>query len=136
MPTDIIALVLARLPPHDVQATLLVCAAWSTGFSHGLASLRPRVLAVPRLAARFPALARLDLAACAGVGDGQVAALAAALPRLGALSLGGAEAVTDGGAASLAGLTRLTSLSVYNCCRVRVCERERQGGGRAGGREG
>ena len=127
VPTDIITLVLACLPPHDIQATLLVCAAWSTGFSHGLVSLRPRFLAVPRLAARFPALARLDLAACRRVTDGDVIALAASLPKLSALSLSGAEGVTDGGVAALHGLTGLASLSVYNCCRVRKPHSEESG---------
>lgn len=124
-------LTLARLAPPDVQATLLVCKAWSAGFSHGLVSLRPRLLAVPRLAARFPALARLDLGACAGsVRDGDVDALVGGLPRLASLSLAGAEGVTDAGVGALPGLAGLTSLSLYNCSRVRYCDGQVGGGGR------
>ena len=140
MPTDIISLVLDRLPPHDVQATLLVCSAWSTGFSHGLVALRPRLLAVPRLAARFPALAKLDLSSCRGVGDADVLELSERTPRLVDLSLAGLEAVGDKGVGALSGLKGLTRLSVYNCCRVSEGEEkegERAGvRGREGGREG
>jgi len=106
-----------------VQATLLVCREWHAAFADGLASLRPRLLRVDRLAARFPSLQRLDLAACAGrLGDADAAALGGCgtLRRsLRALSLAGAEDLTDAGVASLAhGLTSLTSLSLANCCRV------------------
>lgn len=120
LPNDLFTLVLSRLPPADVQAALLVCRSWLAGFSAGLASLRPRSLDVPRLAARFPALSRLDLGGPAArrVGDADVTALVAGLPRLASLSLASAEGLTDGGVAALPGLTRLTALSVYNCCRV------------------
>ena len=93
-----------------MQATLLVCREWHSAFADGLSSLRPRLLRVDRLAARFPSLQRLDLSACAGrLGDADAAALGACgtLRRsLRALSLAGAEDLTDAGVASLAsGLT-------------------------------
>ena len=122
-PADVLRLVVARLPLHDVQSTLLVCREWHSAFADGLASLRPRLLRVDRLAARFPSLQRLDLAACSGrLGDADAAALGSCGPlrkSLRALSLAGAEDLTDAGVASLAsGLTALTSLSLANCCRV------------------
>ncbi|KAK9822807.1 hypothetical protein WJX81_000986 [Elliptochloris bilobata] len=120
LPRDIMRLVAARLPPHDVQSALLACREWHDGFASGLTAMKPRVLMVERLAHRFPAVQSLDLSACRRVGDGALAALGGtlALAGLRSLSLAGCEDVSDAGIAAVARLRALTHLDLRNCCKV------------------
>jgi hypothetical protein len=55
VPFDVMREVVRRLAVHDVQTTLLVCREWHEGFASGLVSMRPRVLKLHQIAARFAA---------------------------------------------------------------------------------
>lgn len=52
IPMDIMRLIVDRMRPVDVQATLLVCREWHDGFASGILALKPRALKVDKLAAR------------------------------------------------------------------------------------
>ena len=90
------------LDPEDVRSVRLVCRSWSQAVGGSLECLRPVQPSVARIAARFPALRRLDLSRCRqSARDADLASLAA-LPALQALLLAGCDHLTDEAVAAIA----------------------------------